>query len=105
MGLGNILLLAQVTISLVLFILSFFMFVPVSVNLGNFDGNCLLYATGTWRAVSGEVDLADVEWGTSSACNFPVFTGIVVMLTSLFYLVWYSILLYKQIDRYANKEH
>ncbi|KAK7483565.1 hypothetical protein BaRGS_00025239 [Batillaria attramentaria] len=98
MGLGNILLLAQVTICLILFILSFFMFVPVSVNLDDFDGHCLLYATGKWKAEGGEIDLDVINWGSTSPCNFAVFTGVVVMLTSLFYVVWYSILLFKAVD-------
>lgn len=102
MGLGNIHLLAQVTIHLIAFILSFFMFIPISVNLNDFDGHCLLFATGRWIARSGNVVLDNVDWGTVSSCNFAVFTGVAVMLMSSCYLVWYSILLFKDIDRYIK---
>lgn len=98
MGLGNILLLAQVTVYLMALILSFFMFVPISVNLGDFDGNCLLFATGKWSANKGAVQLDEVNWGPSSSCNFPVFSGVAVMLVSFAYLLWYSVLLIKTVD-------
>ncbi|KAK7104112.1 transmembrane protein 179-like [Littorina saxatilis] len=98
MGLGNILLLAQVTLYLIAFILSFFMFVPISVNQNDFDGHCLLFATGKWSATRGAVELNNVTWGTSSTCNFAVFSGVAVMLSSIAYLVWYSILLFKAVD-------
>ena len=100
MGLGNIFLLAQVTVYLIAFIVSFFMFVPVSINLTDFNGHCLLFATGTWNANQGAQHLDYVDWGSTSSCNFAVFSGVAVMLSSLFYLIWYSILLYKNVDRY-----
>ncbi|KAL8611086.1 hypothetical protein ACOMHN_064376 [Nucella lapillus] len=100
MGLGNILLLAQVTVYLIALILSFFMFVPISVNLDDFDGHCLLFATGKWSATSPSkaAQLDDVDWGTSGSCNFPIFSGVAVMLVSFFYLIWYSVLLFKNVD-------
>ena len=104
MGLGNILLLAQVTIYLIAFILSFFMFVPVSINLNAFDGHCLLFASGKWSAKGGDVKLEFVDWGNVSSCNFTVFAGVVVMLVSIFYLIWYSLLLFKNIDRYVKRK-
>ncbi|XP_076463430.1 transmembrane protein 179-like [Babylonia areolata] len=97
MGLANILLLAQVTLYLISLILSFFMYVPISVNLNDFDGHCLLFATGKWTADKLDV-LLQVDWGSSSSCNFAVFSGVAVMLASLFYLIWYSVLLFKNVD-------
>lgn len=100
MGLGNILLLAQVTAHLIAFVLSFFIFIPIAVCRNSFDGYCLLFATGTWSAskTSQEVHLTNVVWGSPSPCNFSTVVGVLVMLSSAFYVVWYSILLFKEID-------
>ena len=100
MGLGNILLLAQVTVYLVAFLLSFFVFVPIGVNKDSFDGNCLLFATGKWSAgqPGQDVELTFIDWPDPSSCNFAVFSGVIVMLISIGYLFWYSILLFREID-------
>jgi hypothetical protein len=100
MGLGNILLLAQVTAYLLAFILSFFVFIPIGICRSNFDGYCLLFATGTWSANGGQdVELTSVNWESASTCNFCVFASVVVMMTSAVYMIWYSILLFKKVDR------
>ena len=78
------------------------MFIPISVNLNNFDGQCLLFATGRWSAKGGAVELDNVDWGSVSSCNFAVFAGVAVMLVSCVYLIWYSVLLFKKIDRYVK---
>ncbi|XP_041352820.1 transmembrane protein 179-like [Gigantopelta aegis] len=98
MGLGNIMVLGQVIAFLMSFIFSFFIFVPISVNLNEFNGNCLLYASGTWNTSKGSSYLTGISWGPSSACNFSVFVGVVVMLLSCFYIVWHSMYLCRGID-------
>lgn len=99
MGLGNVVVLSQCTAFILMFIFSFFIFVPVSINYNEFDGHCLLYATGTWVSnTSKGVQLELVEWGPGSACNFAIFMGVVMMLLSLFYIVMQSAYLIKDMD-------
>lgn len=101
MALGNMLVLSQVTIFFVSFLLSFLLFIPVSVNVNEFGGHCILYAEGKWvNAVnSSEMELRDVVWGASSGCGFNIFMGVIVMLFSLFFVVWESAYLVKDTDR------
>lgn len=101
MGIGNILVLTEVTIFLLSFILSFMIFVPLGINRQEFDGNCLLYAKGHWNtsAKGGTPQLIDVDWGPDSACGFNVFMGVFLMLISLFYIVKDSIHLFSNTGR------
>lgn len=96
MGIGNILVLTEVTIFLLSFILSFMIFVPLGINRQEFDGNCLLYAKGHWNtsAKGGTPQLIDVDWGPDSACGSNVFMGVFLMLISLFYIVKDSVHLF-----------
>lgn len=98
MGMGNILLLSQVIAFLVSFLGSFFIFIPVSINLQEFDGHCLLGAKGTWNFSSGNVMLMDIKWGLHSDCGFSIFIGIVAMILSVFFIVWQSVNLFKNTD-------
>ncbi|OWF50372.1 transmembrane protein 179-like [Mizuhopecten yessoensis] len=100
MGLGNILVLSQVTAYFVSFIVSFMLFIPVAVNVNEFGGNCLLYAEGKWvsEANSSVMELESVVWGPSSACGFNIFMGVILMLISMFYVVWESAYLIKDTD-------
>lgn len=99
MGLGNILLLTQVVAYLVSFIVSFFIFIPIATNVKEFNGHCLLYADGTFDDKTKE--LTHISWGRDSACGFNIFMGVIVMLLSLFYMVWESVYLFKNIDGYV----
>lgn len=99
---GNILLLSQVIAFLVSFLGSFFIFIPVSINLQEFDGHCLLGAKGTWNFSSGNVMLMDIKWGLHSDCGFSIFIGIVAMILSVFFIVWQSVNLFKNTDRYIQ---
>lgn len=105
MGIGNILLLSQVIAFLVSFLGSFFIFISVSINLKEFDGHCLLGAKGTWNFSSGNVMLMDIKWGLHSDCGFAIFIGIVVMILSVFFIVWQSVNLFKNTDRYIQLNH
>ncbi|ESO85390.1 hypothetical protein LOTGIDRAFT_210745 [Lottia gigantea] len=92
MAVGNVVVLSQVICYVLSFAVSFFVFIPVSINNGEFKGHCLLHATGTWKQIkeSALTELTDLHWGPSSACNFTVFIGIAVMIVSLFYIIWES---------------
>ncbi|KAL4238558.1 hypothetical protein ACF0H5_003265 [Mactra antiquata] len=96
MGIGNLYLLSQLTALVLSFILSFFVFIPVSVNHNEFKGHCLLYANGDWNKNTSQ--LSSVDWGPGSACNYSIFVGIVSMLLSLFYTVFFAIYLARQTD-------
>jgi hypothetical protein len=100
MGLGNVLLLTQVIAFLVSFIVSFFIFIPIAANMKEFNGHCLLYAEG--KPDNTTEEFIDIEWGNNSACGFNMFMGVIVMLLSLFYMVWESIYLFKEIDGYMT---
>ncbi|XP_022330851.2 transmembrane protein 179-like [Crassostrea virginica] len=98
MGVGNVLLLSQVIAFLVSFLGSFFIFIPVSLNLQEFDGHCLLGAKGTWNFSGPTVMLTDIKWGLHSDCGFAVFIGVVVMIISVLFIIWQSVYLFKNTD-------
>lgn len=50
-------------------------------------------------------NLLILNGGSDSACGFNVFMGVIVMLLSLFYMVWESIYLIKEIDGYDCHIH
>ena len=102
MGVGNVLLLSQVIAFLVSFLGSFFIFIPVSLNLQEFDGHCLLGAKGTWNFSGPTVMLTDIKWGLHSDCGFAVFIGVVVMIISVLFIIWQSVYLFKNTDRYFS---
>ena len=95
MGLGNLLLLTQVTVFLLGVIFSLFMFIPISVNLNNFNGHCLLEAKGEWEQKDNQDVLHVTSWGQQANCNFPIFMGVVAFPTALFYVVWISLYLFR----------
>ncbi|XP_002741359.1 transmembrane protein 179-like [Saccoglossus kowalevskii] len=100
MGIGNILLLSQVTAYVLLFLLSFFIIVPSGVNLNNFDGNCALFATGTWHEnkTTRHPYFSVDYWGDQSMCNFTIYIGILSMLVSFIFVVRLSIFLFREDD-------
>ena len=66
MALGNLLILTQVIAYLLAVIFALFMFIPIAVNLGQFNSHCLLNAEGHWTG-----DVLDIDsWGLSANCNF-----------------------------------
>lgn len=102
MGIENLFGLAQVTLYFVLFILSFLICIPAGVNVNDFDGHCLLSASGKW-IVKKEHDIhLDIsKWGPNSACNFTIFLGVLSMILSLFYSIWTGMLLARGIYRWV----
>lgn len=105
MGMGNVLLLSQVIAFLVSFLGSFFIFIPMAMNLQEFDGHCLLGAKGFWNYSSATktVILMDIEWGLHSDCGFSVFVGVIIMIASVFYIIWQSVYLFKNTDRCVDQ--
>ncbi|RUS72839.1 hypothetical protein EGW08_019404 [Elysia chlorotica] len=86
--------LMQTLCYLSVFILSFLVCIPAGVNVSEFGGHCLLYASGRWnRTPPTDRFLADVTWGPESSCNFTIFIGVISMVLGLFYIVWTSTLL------------
>lgn len=79
MALANVLVLSQIAGHVILFILSLCMIFPLSMNLNEFDGNCLLFASGKWREEDG---LFNVEWASAGFCRFPLATGIILFFIS-----------------------
>ena len=96
----NIFALAQIFCYVFAFILSFLVCIPAGVNVNEFDGHCLLYASGRWTmAPAADPMLSDVSWGPDSSCNFTIFIGVLSMVLGLFYIVWNSILLIRGFER------
>ncbi len=94
MGLGNILILTQVTVCVLSAIFALMWFISISVQLGDFQGHCLLEAKGEWDVQSGKDTLNITSWGLSANCNFPVFVGVVSFLVAMAYGSWMAVLLY-----------
>ena len=96
MALANLLILTQVIAYLMAVIFALFMFIPVAVNLSQFNGHCLLNANGHWFEDSQGTDILDIDhWGLSANCNFPIFVGVVTFPLALFDVLWMSIYLFK----------
>ena len=97
MGIGNILILSQVTAYVLAAILSLFIFPPVAVNkTHNFNGHCLLTARGQYDE-NNHFEVVN-GWGNGSPCNFAIFVGIAAMLTSIYQIVRLSFHLYNDTD-------
>ncbi|XP_038073859.1 uncharacterized protein LOC119741960 [Patiria miniata] len=95
MGIGNILMLFQVTTYLLCTIFSFFVFAPMAVNKnGDFLGNCLLFATGS--IVQEQIVIS--SWGPAGGCNFAIAVGVFAMLVSIAQLVRLSFHVYYETD-------
>lgn len=95
MGLANVLILSQIAGHVILFILSLCIITPMSMNLHEFNGHCLLFATGNWREDDG---LFNVSWASKGFCNFPIITGVFLLLVSVVQIYRLSRLAYKQED-------
>ncbi|KAL5282766.1 TMEM179 family protein [Megaselia abdita] len=80
MVLANFLMLSQIAGHVILAILSLLVIIPMTMNLHEFNHNCILFATGTWRESDG---LFEVRWPSTGFCNFPIFTGIFVFIISV----------------------
>ncbi|XP_066598242.1 transmembrane protein 179 [Prorops nasuta] len=91
MALTNILLLSQITGYIIAFILSLCIIVPMSLHESEFRGHCLLFSTGAWQETDGQLV---VNWASNAYCNYTIFVGILLLLTSGIQIYRLSILLY-----------
>ena len=64
MGIGNVLVLAQVTGYLLALVFSLFLFPPLAANLSDFHGHCLLNAEGKQTHMLKMNRLADYSYLT-----------------------------------------
>ncbi|EDV94972.1 transmembrane protein 179 [Drosophila grimshawi] len=80
MALANVLLLSQISGHVLLLILSLCIVLPLSINLSQFCGHCLLFTTGKWRVSDG---MFDVHWASDGFCTFPLITGVFLFTISL----------------------
>ncbi|KAK2176684.1 hypothetical protein NP493_646g01086 [Ridgeia piscesae] len=98
MSIGNILLLSQVTIYVITFLFSLFIVIPLTVYEAQFNGHCLLFATGDLNVSSLPVEQLTVQWGDGGYCKYPIVMGILALPLSLFYILWMSLHLFKDYD-------
>jgi len=101
MSIGNILLLSQVTIYVITFLFSLFIVIPLTVYEAQFNGHCLLFATGDLNVSSLPVEQLTVQWGDGGYCKYPIVMGILALPLSLFYILWMSLHLFKDYDLYV----
>jgi hypothetical protein len=60
-----------------------------------FRGHCLLFSTGNWRESDGQF-VAD--WASQLYCNYTIFVGLILFLTSAVQIYRLSMLMYKGED-------
>ncbi|XP_011503817.1 PREDICTED: transmembrane protein 179 [Ceratosolen solmsi marchali] len=95
MALTNILLLSQIAGYVVALILSLCIIVPMSLHQDEFRGHCLLFSAGIWRESDGQF-VAD--WASQMYCNYTIFVGLILFLTSAVQIYCLSMLMYKGED-------
>ncbi|CAD1477074.1 unnamed protein product [Heterotrigona itama] len=95
MALTNILLLSQISGYVVALILSLCIIIPMSLHEDEFRGHCLLFSTGTWQESNGQFI---VNWASQAYCNYTIFVGLMLLLTSAIQIYRLSILMYRGED-------
>lgn len=96
MGIGNILALSQVTGYVLSIILFFFIMWPMSVNISNFNGNCILFSSGEYQSPSGKFDVT--YWAYGSSCVFVLFLSMLTLVVSILQTIRLSTHLIKNTD-------
>lgn len=61
-------------------ILSLCVCVPMAIHQEHFQGHCLLFSTGRWQEVDGQLK---VDWASQAYCNFIIFVAVVQFVLSL----------------------
>ncbi|XP_065562768.1 transmembrane protein 179-like [Artemia franciscana] len=77
---SNGILVSQLVGSLIAFVLSFCIIVPISLHKEDFAGHCLLFSSGVWRESDGQFV---VQWASRFYCNFAIVISLFLGLTSL----------------------
>ncbi|XP_069689779.1 transmembrane protein 179 [Periplaneta americana] len=95
MALTNILLLSQIAGYVIALILSLCIAVPMSLHQDEFKGHCLLFSTGVWQEEDGQFK---VDWASQAYCNYTIFVGVILFVTSAVQIYRMSLYLYKGTD-------
>ncbi|PSN53368.1 Transmembrane protein 179 [Blattella germanica] len=95
MALTNILLLSQIAGYVIALILSLCITVPMSLHQDEFKGHCLLFSTGIWQEEDGQFK---VDWASQAYCNYTIFVGVILFVTSAIQIYRMSMYLYKGTD-------
>ncbi|XP_003702677.1 transmembrane protein 179 [Megachile rotundata] len=95
MALTNILLLSQISGYVVALILSLCIIIPMSLHQDEFRGHCLLFSTGTWQESDGQFV---VNWAPQAYCNYTIFVGLVLLITSAIQIYRLSVFMYRGED-------
>ncbi|KAL6434013.1 hypothetical protein ACFW04_005872 [Cataglyphis niger] len=95
MALTNILLLSQIAGYVVALILSLCIIVPMSLHQDEFRGHCLLFSTGVWQESDGQFV---VNWASQAYCNYTIFVGLMLFITSAVQIYRLSLLMYRSED-------
>ena len=99
MGIGNMLVLSQVTGYTLIFMMAFFVFIPMAVNKAEFSDHCLLHASGQWVSNStAQLTLDISKWGDIGSCNFPIFVAVASLPVALGYCALLSVDLFKNTE-------
>ncbi|XP_049961601.1 transmembrane protein 179 isoform X2 [Schistocerca serialis cubense] len=96
MALSNLTLLSQIAGYVIALILSVCMTVPLSMHQDEFRGHCLLFSTGIWQEDDGQFS---VDWASQAYCNYGIFVGVTLFVTSAIQIYRLSMFMYKGIDR------
>ncbi|KAK0182842.1 hypothetical protein PV327_000936 [Microctonus hyperodae] len=95
MALTNVLLISQVAGYVVALILSLCIIVPMNLHQHEFQGHCLLFSTGIWQETDGQLV---VNWASPGWCNYTIFVGFIVCLTSIIQIYRLSMMMYRGED-------
>ncbi|KAL6264140.1 hypothetical protein P5V15_004219 [Pogonomyrmex californicus] len=95
MALTNILLLSQIAGYVVALILSLCIIVPMSLHQDEFRGHCLLFSTGVWQESDGQFV---VNWASQAYCNYTIFVGLILLVTSTIQIYRLSLFMYRNED-------
>ncbi|OAD56934.1 hypothetical protein WN48_02459 [Eufriesea mexicana] len=95
MALTNILLLSQISGYVVALVLSLCIIIPMSLHQEEFRGHCLLFSTGTWQESDGQFV---VNWASRAYCNYTIFVGLMLLLTSAIQIYRLSVFMYRGED-------
>ncbi|XP_071453780.1 transmembrane protein 179 [Hetaerina americana] len=95
MAFSNLLILCQMTGYIIAFILSLCITVPMSIHQDEFRGHCLLFSSGVWKEEDGQFD---VNWASQAYCNYTIFVGVILFITSVVQIYRMGIFLYRGTD-------
>ncbi|KAK6635266.1 hypothetical protein RUM44_000517 [Polyplax serrata] len=95
MAIRNILLLSQLTGYIIALILSLCITIPMSLHQDEFKGHCLLFSTGEWQESDGQFV---VKWASQAFCNYIIFVGVILFVSSAFQIYRMSVFMYKGTD-------